>query len=668
MPMVDVSADYASAIYGDGRILSAQLIDGTTVYNSETIQSIKIKELTNDGTALKVGSCCCSSAEIVLINKDSLLNLAAFDGHTLLIRLGILISDSTESVPCGVFTVAASSVKDGGKYKLTAYDRMKLFDAEFSLEKSETGWFVSAGSGSATLAEDYTVADLLDVMCQLLGVETESLTFPNADYQPGESFSGTTTCRNVLSYIAQVAGSFARMTREGKLELCWYSSTGVTIEASSVFTKITQAEYTVPAIDRLLVTAKDYDLGLSYGDGENTYEIKDNPLLYSLTTKTEDEQQEVLEAIYNSISGISYTPIKIPVVGNPSIQAGDIVSVKEYRREFGGGGGLITHVVPVMSHTLIYNGGLRDTIEATGESAAEKKPQTVNDKLEVLNRKSNVLERDLDKTRSEIQSIEGGILELRTEIEQTKEEVTISIENTGGSNLISNSCGKGGTVDWTQAQGVTTGDVSGTMSKFAFRIASVLGDEGTVVPGRLARTVDLVNGNFYTCSCKYRKDAATVSFIVNGQEMGIAAEAMTEWQTASAVIDLRGGTSSERVVPISLTVEVTGGYFELSDLMLCQGESTVWTQAPNEIYGAGYRFDKDGLTISNDGAETQLVADASGTRVMDAKTGEAAAEFTRYGTDTKQLHSRGEISTGETGKIRMIPLESQNSVMWVIND
>lgn len=570
-------------------------------------------------------------------------------------------------VPCGVFVVSDVKKETGGRFKIKGYDRMNLFDVVFTLEKSGDAWVLTAGSGSAALPANYTIADLLSLMCQLLGVEVESPAFPNASYRPGDSFSGTTTCRNVLSYIAQAAGGFSRMTRAGKLQIVWYTSTGVTIGSESAF-KVTASEFVVPAIDRLLVTAKDYDLGLSYGTGENSYEIKDNPLLYSLTTKTAEEQQSVLKAIYDSITGLSYQPVKFTAQGNPALQAGDIIAFNEVVRQFGGTEIITTYTVPIMQRTLNFYAGMKDELVSVGESVSEKKPQTVNESIQALNRKSNVLERDLDKARSEIQSIEGGMVDLRTEIEQVKDSVTISVENTGGSNLISNSVGKGGTVDWEGAQGVTTGDVSGTMSKFAFTVSSTLGDGGSVIPGRLSRTVDLVNGSLYTCSCKYRKDASVATITVNGQDMDISTEDVADWRAVTTIIDLRGGTSADRVVPISIAIEVSGGHMDVSDLMLCQGESTVWTQAPNEIYGAGYRFDKNGLTISNDGAETKLIADASGTRVIDAKTGQATSQFTRYGTDTKQLHSAGEISAGPTGKIRMIPLESQNSVMWVIND
>ena len=416
------------------------------------------------------------------------------------------------------------------------------------------------------------------------------------------------------------------------------------------------------------MTAKDYDLGISYGQGEDTYEIKDNPLLYSLSTATEQKQQAVLKAIFDNITGLSYQPLSVTVQGNPALQAGDTVTFTEHRREFGGEEFDVTYTLLVMQRTLSLSSGLKDRLASVGESENERKPESANDKIEALNRKSNVLERTLDKTRSEVQSVENGVKNLRTEIEQTKESLTLSIENTGGSNLISNSCGKGGTADWAQADNVTTGSVDGSLSKSAFILSSTLGEDGQIIPAVLKRSVDLLNGNLYTCSCRYRKDSGTATIKVHGKAMEIADTAVDKWKTASVQIDLRGATASAEIVPVEIVAEARGGQLVLSDLMLCQGESTVWTQAPNEIYGAGYRFDKDGLTITNNDVQTQLVADAMGTRVRDTADGEDIAAFTTQGTITKKLQIKEEMSMGQAGACRMIPLEEQDAVMFVIND
>ena len=645
--------------------------DGTEVAESyldtDALQDLQITEEVNTGDSLTVGSCCTAQLELSLISYDNLLDEKVFDGAELAPYVGVQVGDTVEMVPCGRFVAEEVTRGTDGRVTIKAYDKMSLFDVPCEVEKSGDSLLITAGSGSDLLQADYTLADLLSTLCRLLGVEPDSLTFPNADYQPGDSFVGSTTCRNVLSYLAQAAGCFATMTRQGKLRLGWYTPSGLSIGPASAF-EADPKGFTVPSISRLLVTAKDYDLGISYGQGEDTYEIKDNPLLYSLSTATEQKQQAVLKAIFDNITGLSYQPLSVTVQGNPALQAGDTVTFTEHRREFGGEEFDVTYTLLVMQRTLSLSSGLKDRLASVGESENERKPESANDKIEALNRKSNVLERTLDKTRSEVQSVENGVKNLRTEIEQTKESLTLSIENTGGSNLISNSCGKGGTADWAQADNVTTGSVDGSLSKSAFILSSTLGEDGQIIPAVLKRSVDLLNGNLYTCSCRYRKDSGTATIKVHGKAMEIADTAVDKWKTASVQIDLRGATASAEIVPVEIVAEARGGQLVLSDLMLCQGESTVWTQAPNEIYGAGYRFDKDGLTITNNDVQTQLVADAMGTRVRDTADGEDIAAFTTQGTITKKLQIKEEMSMGQAGACRMIPLEEQDAVMFVIND
>lgn len=59
-----------------------------------------------------------------------------------------------------------------------------------------------------------------------------------------------------------------------------------------------------------------------------------------------------------------------------------------------------------MTHTLTYNGGLRDTLASTGKAAeAGEQKGAVSESLKALNRKSHVLETDVEHSKSVISEI-----------------------------------------------------------------------------------------------------------------------------------------------------------------------------------------------------------------------------------------------------------------------
>lgn len=59
-----------------------------------------------------------------------------------------------------------------------------------------------------------------------------------------------------------------------------------------------------------------------------------------------------------------------------------------------------------MTHTLTYNGGLRDTLASTGKAAeAGEQKGAIGESLKALNRKSHVLETDVEHSKSVISEI-----------------------------------------------------------------------------------------------------------------------------------------------------------------------------------------------------------------------------------------------------------------------
>ena len=260
----------------------------------------------------------------------------------------VLQTDTYEFVPLGKFTADKPERQRERLIRVTASDRMRLFD------KSSDGFY-------AALTYPATLGEIFTQLCAFVGVETETTTFINSS----KSFTEAPmtikdgTCRELLSWIAEAACSFARFNRDGKLELAWFGTTGKMFTPRQTFS-LTPAEYTVKKIDKLQVSVSKNDIGVVIPEDAsaaiNGYQIVDNPLLYG--AKDEDIRPYAQLIYARLIQFKEYTPVRLKTVGDWRIQAGDIISIKDTND--------ITYTFPVFYHAIHWNGKAKSDFEATG--------------------------------------------------------------------------------------------------------------------------------------------------------------------------------------------------------------------------------------------------------------------------------------------------------------
>jgi len=182
-----------------------------------------------------------------------------------------------EFAPLGIFKVDRPDVVQKDIIEISANDRMTRFDVEMP-SKEELSLDPSASSPVTILA-------LLDAMCDFVGLELANTSpnyFLNYDLSftswPSNYFNGK-TMRDVLSWIAEAAGSFARITRSGQLEIAWFNTTTVVYDESD-YKDFSMTWYQTAAIDGLKVRNSEETSESSYGtDPENVYVISGNPFL-----------------------------------------------------------------------------------------------------------------------------------------------------------------------------------------------------------------------------------------------------------------------------------------------------------------------------------------------------------------------------------------------------
>ena len=274
---------------GDLDLTDADIVQGSLVYN----------EASQAGDDFTVGGVVASDLRVELVNKPAYAELE-FVGATLTCQIGLLVDEDTwEWVPLGVFNVDEVG-KTRSRVTIKAVDNLILFDKPYSLSEL---------SYPATLAQIFT--DL----CNVCDVLPESVVFTNSTYVVATKPDSDLTCRDVLGYVAELSGTFARATRAGKIELAWYSASGLALTGANRFNFVPRDD--VVQITGVMATIDE----TTYLAGTDAYavDLTDNLLLQS-------DYETAIAAVYNAVKDTAFHAYSSEWQGNPAVQAGDIIT------------------------------------------------------------------------------------------------------------------------------------------------------------------------------------------------------------------------------------------------------------------------------------------------------------------------------------------------------
>lgn len=349
--MYNVSTDFLTAVRQPGRVFKSKVTVKKTGYadlnlTDAQIMSMKLSSSSISGEDFEIGTTCAAQLDIEIANLDGSLTTAAFQDAQILASIGVLLADGVtfEYCPLGVFYVDTPSRTDTS-IKLTCYDAMVQLETLYQ----------------STLTYPATLLQIAQDIAAKAGLTLASTTFPNASFSvsTAPSLAGV-TLRSVLSWVAQASATFARINRDGKLELSFYTSTSTAITAASYFT-LTHNDQPRAAITQVTIRQTDDDTGVSSGTAGNTYTITGNPLLAS-------NPSGALTAIYNQLNGFSYMPFQSDWQGNPTCMVGDAIAITDRANN--------SYSTIFTECDLVYEGGVKGTASAKALSATGQNHQT----------------------------------------------------------------------------------------------------------------------------------------------------------------------------------------------------------------------------------------------------------------------------------------------------
>lgn len=334
--MYQSTAEFGNLVQQDSRTFKCLL-----TYDKVSITKVKSIKLTGGSEAeddFSLGSTMSQYIEVTIPDGNILI-----EGKEILLQIGMDVNGLTEYIPMGYFTVGKPKKADD-QITFTAYDRMMNTERTFSMD----------GTTTNTVAVLKKVADITGVPVVTFGLTAISIKVPKGY-----------SCREVLSYVAQLHGAFAVCNRRGQIELHTYVDSDYKVKPNRYWGNFEHNDYAFDVSKFVCFTGQDKNgksISISSGSGARSVSFS-NPFM----------TQTALNNILASFKSFSYMPGTLKMMGDPRVDPWDVLTVEDLSGN--------TYKVPAMKLEWEYDGGLTYSVEAVGLSEEEtnadyKGPQT----------------------------------------------------------------------------------------------------------------------------------------------------------------------------------------------------------------------------------------------------------------------------------------------------
>lgn len=429
--ITDISAEFKEKIreYMHNYIPKAELLvmndDGSV---KETI-TLETKKLMSDGISytngtsstdsFDVGAAVIGSAQIVVDNTGDWLSRYDLERVKCILYVGMELDNGTfEYTKKGVFNMENPQIKST-TVTLSMLDNMSLFEKK--LNRVNIPWPTKA---------KYVLREI----CEYCGVTLASNSFTNEDIIISNPEDEDMTCLDAVSYIAQIACSYAQCNEEGALELNWYKKIPADLdgglledyETGDVASGGTLEDYATGDIfdggnygdlstyhhfymlkDTPTVYANNTvisgcrigygdDNVLNYGTDGYVIEIADNPFI-----TTAEIAQATAEAIMDKAVGMTFRKCSFTVMYDPTVEAGDIGYISDYK------GYTYPIIVSNVSATLGGKMSVSSDSKTTSKQNAESKSSTEAIIKKAVRKEKNAREKAVEKLAQELATSSG---------------------------------------------------------------------------------------------------------------------------------------------------------------------------------------------------------------------------------------------------------------------
>lgn len=404
--MINTSIEYKEKILS-GRVF---VIGGTITFKDSTVinltndnvrmNGLKISDATSEDGSFSIGSAIINKATLLLDNTTGEFDDYEFTGAIVRPQVGLVLSSTTEMLAKGEF-IAEQPISTGSLITLTCLDNMSKFDVDFA---------------DVVVTYPVTALSLLQSICTHCGVTLLSSSFLKSDFVIQNKIdSENVTCREIVSYIAQLGGNFARCDNYGRLEIKWYNTDyfnggidgGVFYDSTPTYTSgdsVDGGDFTFSesdnydggtfietyqahhlfalqqlsvAIDDVVITGVKVKAMLEDTDEEEVFQygidgyviyLENNPLIQV------GQAEEIATAIGQKLVGLRFRPCDGTVLSDPCIEAGDIAYLTDRKN----------NVYNLFISNLTYTIGGFESFSCDAETPSEKSSTRYSTETKVL--------------------------------------------------------------------------------------------------------------------------------------------------------------------------------------------------------------------------------------------------------------------------------------------
>lgn len=366
--MIEVSEKLKTYLLRTGRTFKAKIVlrGSTEPFECEILNIFADKSSCAD--ELTVGAVNISFVEISLFNCS--VNIA---GQEITVFIGTEIDDTDEWIKIGVFTAEKPQTEDA-VITFKAYDCIKY--------KTNNTYFPSFEDD-----EEKSVNEVFADVCNYCDVPFVPLLSEDTLKIDPKKLSGY-KCNYVLGQIAGFMGGNLICNNEGKVTVKTFSECDYEFNEDMFATPIISEDlFTVQGI---VCKTGDGSVLTIGNQNKNCIEIENGLMT-----------QNRLNEIFNQLKNISYKNIKVQnIVGNPCIEAGDIITMK-----YGG----IDYKMPVMHISVDFDGGVGNDIESYAKTVEEKEggKESLSVKVEEIEKSFENINRDTSEFSQAINAALG---------------------------------------------------------------------------------------------------------------------------------------------------------------------------------------------------------------------------------------------------------------------
>jgi hypothetical protein len=331
----------------DGKVTITDSSGNETDYATSDITSIAYDSGAWTGDTFSIGSTYENNMTVTFAHLVEGLK----QGYKVTAKIGIKLPDGTyEYCPLGVFIISDEITMDRNNDATT----IKAYDQ----------FCVMQGTYTSKLTYPAKVTDVIAEIANMSGVTLNTNDIAELPTQTdlASAISGQTYC-TAIGWIAQFYGGFALFDRDGKLTIRTVTDASYILDASqyeqSGLTK-NEATYQIGGMSVSVTTSTTDSTGES---SETTSTLTTGETTGSQIELTNNAMTQTrLDSIWSTIKDITFYPYSLTWFGNPAIEAGDWLTLKDTKGN--------SFNVPNNSYTMTFDGGLTATSKADQTSTA----------------------------------------------------------------------------------------------------------------------------------------------------------------------------------------------------------------------------------------------------------------------------------------------------------